>query len=182
MRQTGSIFDLQTMLRTVQRQSLLGRDGIFGPETQKAVAEFQRSQGLPVTGAADNRTWNTLVRAFEHHSIEQAQAEPLFLVLQPYQVIRLGEENSHLYLVQAMLLALGRYWADVPPLHVTGILDEETAQALRWFQHRAGLPVSGEVNRHTWRHLAKHYRSAVGDGTGNLPVRVAPSEPPGNRD
>lgn len=35
-------------------------DGEFGVSTQRAVRQFQRSQGLPVTGVADHATWQAL--------------------------------------------------------------------------------------------------------------------------
>ncbi len=37
-------------------------DGIFGPETETAVAEFQRNTGLPVDGVADPETCSALTR------------------------------------------------------------------------------------------------------------------------
>jgi peptidoglycan hydrolase-like protein with peptidoglycan-binding domain len=33
-----------------------GRDGLFGPKTEAALREFQKRQGLPVTGKLDTRT------------------------------------------------------------------------------------------------------------------------------
>ena len=35
-------------------------DGDFGPNTQKAVMQFQRSRQIPVTGIVDKTTWNAL--------------------------------------------------------------------------------------------------------------------------
>lgn len=32
-------------------------DGVFGPSTRAAVAAFQQTFGLPVTGVIDYRTW-----------------------------------------------------------------------------------------------------------------------------
>jgi peptidoglycan hydrolase-like protein with peptidoglycan-binding domain len=37
------------------------RDGIYGKGTEKAVRAFQKSQGLPVTGVVDARTWVALL-------------------------------------------------------------------------------------------------------------------------
>ena len=62
------IFDLQTFLRRIQRDQGYARpiaaDGIFGPETAAAVRDFQRQNGLPVTGTADYDTWTAVFRAY----------------------------------------------------------------------------------------------------------------------
>ena len=56
------IRSLQTMLRTLAHadETLLKLvpDGIYGPNTVQAVREFQRQNGLPVTGETDNTTWS----------------------------------------------------------------------------------------------------------------------------
>ena len=61
------IRSLQSMLRLLQRHAgkptTVVPDGIFGPETARAVREFQQQNGLPVTGAADLMTWNAVVDA-----------------------------------------------------------------------------------------------------------------------
>jgi hypothetical protein len=38
-------------------------DGIFGPKTKAAVATFQSTRGLPVTGQIDSATWQQLLRS-----------------------------------------------------------------------------------------------------------------------
>jgi hypothetical protein len=37
-------------------------DGVMGPETRSAIRDFQRQQGLPVTGQIDSETTNALQR------------------------------------------------------------------------------------------------------------------------
>ena len=75
--------------------------------------------------------------------------------------------------VLVLLTALAQLYSDVPPFRITGILDEPTARALVWFQERAGLPQSGELDKLTWRHLAHEYRQTIGDGSGSFPIRIA---------
>ena len=59
------IRSLQTMLRTLAkydpRHETLIPDGIYGPATKSAVSKFQRIHGLPVTGVADQQTWEQIV-------------------------------------------------------------------------------------------------------------------------
>ena len=95
------------------------------------------------------------------------------LLLQPRQVLEKGSKNTHLYVLQGLLIALARYYDEMPVAESTGMLDEKTADAIAWFQALAALPVTGELDKLTWRHLAKNYRSIVGDGTGAYPIRTA---------
>lgn len=166
------IHSLQMMLRTVVPEQGLGLDGLFGKETQAAVAAFQKQQGLQESGAVDQETWDALVLAYELEDILLSEAEPLRIILQPKQVIGRGSRNLHLPLVQGMLLALGRLYLDLPAIRVTGILDDPTANALIWLQRASNLPQTGELDKNTWRHLAKQYRMTIGDGTGTYPVRT----------
>ena len=165
------IHDLQTMLRTVVPEQGLGRDGIYGTETRDAVKAFQRQQGLPENGETDEATWHALVRDFKYKEVLRAPAEPLQIVLQPFQVISLGSDNLHVYLIQGMLNALGQLYLDIPTLPMTGILDEATAEGLRWLQRNSGQKETGELDKHTWRNLTHQYRTMVGDGTGKFPIR-----------
>lgn len=170
--ETTPISDLQEMLRLIDPTLSLGYDGQYGPETAAAVKDFQEKNGLPPTGQADQETWDTLRSTYEEQKIFLGKAHPLFLVLQPNQVIERGSDNIHLYVMQGALTALGQFYEDQPPFAITGILDDPTAQALIWFQDKAGLPQTGTIDKKTWAHLAHEYRQVVGDGTGSFPVRT----------
>ena len=166
------IYDLQTMLRTVLPDRLLNPDGIYGNETKKAVSEFQKTHSLPITGEADLATWDRLHNEYQKELVNQAKAEPLQIVLQPNQVIKKEEENLHLYLIQAILIALGELYLELPKVRVTGKNDTQTQSAIRWLQNKAALRQTGEVDKTTWQHLTHQYRSAISDGTGAFPYRM----------
>lgn len=169
------IHDLQTMLRTVLPELGLGRDGLYGEETKAAVQAFQRQKGLPDTGVTDLATWQALVVAYQCEVILQGPAQPLLIILQPNQVIKHNSNNLHLYMIQGMLKALSRLYANVPTLNITGNLDSQTGKVLTVLQKSAGLPETGELDKMTWMILAHLYRLAVGDGTGTFPCRRAQS-------
>ena len=130
------IRSLQSMLRLLQRHAgkptTVVPDGIFGPETARAVREFQQQNGLPVTGAADLATWNAVVDAAREAHTHHGPAEPLRPLFQPAQTISPGEQNMHLYLAQGMLLALRHYYDGMPPVSVTGRHDEACTACLKW--------------------------------------------------
>ena len=159
------IRSLQTMLRVIAENNPAHErmipDGIYGPETVTAISTFQRLHGLPITGITDNNTWDTVVAVYEEAIIEQAEAHPLEIVLNPGQVIRKGERHPHLYLVQAILAVLSENYESIARPEFTGILDNATSDALSTFQQITGLPMTGNLDKQTWKHLALHYPLAA---------------------
>lgn len=164
------IRSLQTMLRVIAENNPAHErmipDGIYGPETVTAISTFQRLHGLPITGITDNNTWDTVVAVYEEAIIEQAEAQPLEIVLNPGQVIRKGERHPHLYLVQAILTVLSENYDSIARPEFTGILDNATSDALSTFQQITGLPMTGNLDKQTWKHLALHYPLAANLQTG----------------
>ncbi|MBV9714113.1 MAG: peptidoglycan-binding protein, partial [Solirubrobacterales bacterium] len=57
------VLAVQRRLDDVLPLTHLVPDGIYGPLTEAAVADFQRRHGLPPTGTLDVRTWASLFRA-----------------------------------------------------------------------------------------------------------------------
>ena len=159
------IRSLQTMLRVIAendpRHVSVIPDGIYGPETMRSVSAFQRMHGLPVTGVTDQATWEAIVAVYEPALIEQDEAEALFLILNPGQVIRKGERHPHLYLVQGMLTVLSQVYDSIGQPSMNGLLDEPTADSLASFQYLSGLPSTGNLAKTTWKHLVTQYPLAA---------------------
>ena len=159
------IRSLQTMLRVIAENDpshvSIVPDGIYGPETVRAVSTFQRNHGLPVTGITDLPTWEAVVAVYEPALVEQDEAFPLEIILNPKQIIRKGERHPHLYLVQAMLLVLADVYGSVGRPSMTGLLDEATEDAIASFQALSSLPMTGQLDKHTWKHLALQYPLAA---------------------
>ncbi|MBE6977211.1 MAG: hypothetical protein E7438_01015 [Ruminococcaceae bacterium] len=156
---------LQTMLRVIGqddgRELTVIPDGFFGEQTRNAVSEFQRSRGIPITGAADPSTWARISEEYPDALTRIGPAEPLQLILNPGQVLKAGESHPYLFLIQAMLAALESAYGSVTAPALTGILDMPTGQAISDFQALSLLPVTGQVDKVTWKHLALHYPLAV---------------------
>lgn len=159
------IRSLQTMLRVIAENSpgmeSLVPDGIYGPETVRVVSAFQREHGLPVTGITDQPTWEAVVAVYEPALIAQDQAQVVEIILNPAQVLRRGERHPHLYLVQSMLKVLSQVYGSIPDPDITGLLDDATEDALFVFQQLIGLPATGQLDKHTWKHLALQYPLAA---------------------
>lgn len=159
------IRSLQTMLRVIAENdpshTRIVPDGIYGPETVQAVSTFQRKHGLPVTGVTDQATWEAVVAVYEPALIEQDAAYSLDIILNPQQVIRRGERHPHLYLVQGMLMVLSQRYKSVAEPSQNGLLDDATSDSLATFQELSGLPMTGNLDKHTWKHLALQYPLAA---------------------
>lgn len=155
------IRSLQTMLRVLAENDdyyeTLVPDGIYGKATMSAVARFQRRHGLDITGITDQDTWDAIVAEYEPALINVDAAQTVEVVLNPGQILRRGERDINLYLVQAILMSLSDAYGSIPKPSMSGILDDATADALSSFQMLAGLPMSGQVEKNTWKHLALHF-------------------------
>lgn len=156
---------LQTMLRVLsehdERYQRLIPDGIYGPQTIRAVSTFQNLHGLPVTGITDQRTWEAIVALYEPARIAVAQAQPLDLLLNTNEILYPGSQNPNLLIVQAVLWVLSDAYGSIGRPSLNGILDAATADALASFQILANLPMTGALDKVTWKHLACHFPLAA---------------------
>ena len=152
---------LQTMLREIAEDDgslpTVVPDGIYGPTTMRAVTSFQQHQGIPVTGIVNQYTWDQIVLAYESALIRVGKAEPIEIIMDPGQVFRIGERSPYIYLLQGMLTQLSKDHPQINPPGQSGILDDETSSSLAAFQALAGLYISGELDKITWKHLVKQF-------------------------
>lgn len=155
------IRSLQTMLRVLaeydKKMPTVVPDGIYGPTTMQAVSIFQRQNDLTVTGTTDQETWEAIVAAYEAAIVKVSKAEPIEIIMDPGQVFRLGDSSPYIYLLQSMLTQLSfDHQSIIEPVH-NGTLDDITSESLRGFQQLAGLQVTGELDKITWKHLVRQF-------------------------
>lgn len=164
------IRSLQTMLRVLaehdDRYESVVPDGVYSPQTASAVSRFQRNHGLPVTGVTDQQTWEEIVRRYEPALIFVDEAQPVEIILNPNESLIRGDSSPYLYVAQALLIVLSEVYGSITAPRSSGTLDEATADALSSFQALSGLPVTGELDKHTWKHLALHFPLAANLGQG----------------
>ena len=65
-----------------------------------------------------------------------------------------------------MLVVLAETYGSIDRPSMTGTLDAPTADSLSSFQSLIGLPVTGDLDKHTWKHLALHFPLAANLGKG----------------
>lgn len=155
------IRSLQTMLRVIAEDDrtlpTVVPDGIYGQETITAVSAFQRRNGLPVTGVADQQTWDAIVPVYKDALVRIDKAQPIEIIMDPGKVYHLGDYSPYLYLTQSMLLYLSQLHPSIDTPTHTGTLDSPTSEALAGFQLLAGLPPTGELDKLTWKYLVNQF-------------------------
>ena len=169
---------LQAMLRILAEYDdsyeTVVPDGVYSPQTMRAVAQFQQNHGIPVTGVTDQRTWEEIVARYEPALIFVDEAQPVEIILNPNEVLSFGESSPYLYVAQAMLIVLAETYGSVAKPSMTGLLDAPTADSLSSFQSLIGLPVTGDLDKHTWKHLALHFPLAANLGKGRPQSEARP--------
>ncbi len=89
--QEGIVRVLQGLLQTAGIR--IGKDGYFGPRTEKAVTDFQKRNQLEVTGRVDKQTMEELIESSVEQEINDAEAGDL-LPLKPEQFGQQTEQGS----------------------------------------------------------------------------------------
>lgn len=155
------IRSLQTMLRIIAEDDnhlpTVVPDGIYGSETEVVVSAFQRREGLPDTGITDQLTWDQIVKAYEAALIRVGKAQPIEIIMDSGKIYKLGETGPYIYLLQSILIQLSQDHPTITAPNHNGILDTATSQAISAFQALADLPVTGELDKITWKNIALQY-------------------------
>lgn len=165
--------DLQTMLRVLAEDDrslpTVIPDGFYGPNTATAVTAFQRRNGLPATGIANQITWDQIVAAYEPALIRVGKAQPIEIIIDPGKIYRLGDSSPNIYLAQSILTFLSDLHPTIrQPTH-NGVMDDSTVTSLSDFQRLAELPDTGELDKITWKHLSLHFSTNAHHAERELP-------------
>lgn len=114
--------------------------GRYDPATESAVRGFQAKRGHRVTGKVDKVTWRLLERMTKEPTHDQ-----LFNILHPGPaLLGPGAEGEEVRDVQHRLIQIQWLFG-----LVTGSYDDATVAAVRGFQAKRGIPVTGEVDQRT---------------------------------
>ncbi len=114
--------------------------GDYAGRTTNAVRGFQGKRKIAVTGSVDQRTWSTLVAMTrtptrdERHNVLRAGPA----------IYQAGSSGVEVRRLQARLKQIGWYSGSV-----TGTYGPVTTQAVRGFQAKRQIPVTGAVDRRT---------------------------------
>jgi peptidoglycan hydrolase-like protein with peptidoglycan-binding domain len=123
--------DVKRLQRVFARAKVLGPDsvdGVFGPQTDQAVRDFQQSNGLAVDGIVGPITWS--------HVHPYREASP---------ALQIGSLGPVVAMLQGVLKT-GFGYAGA----IDGIFGPVTDAVVRQYQTDSGLPVTGVMVEPTW--------------------------------
>jgi peptidoglycan hydrolase-like protein with peptidoglycan-binding domain len=139
---TGAV--VRRAQRALRRTPNLGLevDGIFGPQTETAVKEFQQGAGLVVDGIVGPATWNALPDGG------------------PMPTLQLGSTGDVVRHLQTVLTngAPGQ-WGTTPGA-IDGDFGPQTRASVEAFQTWGHVAADGIVGDHTWS-VSLHAASAT---------------------
>jgi peptidoglycan hydrolase-like protein with peptidoglycan-binding domain len=104
-------------------------DGIFGPQTENAVKQFQQAQQIPVDGVVGRVTWINIDEADQSHP-----------------VLKVGSTGPPVRRLQSRMSAVGFDMGGVD-----GRFGPKTEAAVRKLQQDFNLTVDGIVGQQTWQ-------------------------------
>jgi peptidoglycan hydrolase-like protein with peptidoglycan-binding domain len=140
-------------------------DGIFGVDTEDAVAEFQSIFDLPVTRVVDKATWYKLsyiyvsVKKLSELNSEGVKYDEVSK--QFPEELSVGAEGTNVSTIQYYLAVIGAYYERVSPVEITGYFGTKTELSVKSFQSVFGLPETGIVNRTTWNEIYRAYEGIL---------------------
>lgn len=127
----GRVKALQCLL-TEQGNYSGALDGVYGADTIAAAKAWQAANRLPTNRRFTKRHWVALLAAGSR------------------PILKRGSSGEAVHRAQRALNAAG-----AGRFRATGVLDAKTEAALRVYQARQRIPVSGSVTRATWNRLRR---------------------------
>lgn len=146
-------------------------NGIYADETENAVRTFQETFNLTPDGIVGSATWFAVERIYAAvKRLNSLESEGLTFseVSNQYPgVLKRGDANTGVSLLQYYLDFLSAYYDDIPSLAVDGIFGEDTENAVYAAQATFGLTADGLVGERTWEAVVNAYRGII----ETIPVR-----------
>lgn len=133
--------------------------GVYGDETVLAVEGFQAKRGITVTGEVDQATLDRL-----HSMTRQPTQDEMYNILRPGPALFAeGSTGDGVKDVQARLKQIGWYSPKID-----GVFGPQTVEAVRGFQAKRQIPVTGEVDQRTKDRLYGMTRKPTADELNNV--------------
>ena len=155
-----AISELQQWLRNIQKsqgdEPAIIPDGIFSEEVRLVVEDFQRNNGLEVTGIVDFLTWEALKNADRLITKERALPNQIAPIKNSDLPLKKGMDNRFTDVLILMLHNVAEKYTNFNFIEEDGFGDKAEEEVIRW-QAVAFLEQTGEVDKETWNSLSSFY-------------------------
>lgn len=134
-------------------------DSVAGEVTSEAIREFQRLNGLEITGIADKETWDSIYGEYLlslEKNLPPTPFSPFPLTPTDYAV-EFGESGFLVDAIQHILAEISLIYAFFPEVEQSGVFDAPTENAVKVIQRGSSLDETGKVDRRTWNALVRNY-------------------------
>ena len=162
----NTVRDIQNKLRFLSEDfdtiPPIAVDGIYGDETQRAVAELQRLLGFDADGEADQRTLNALNDLYRASSEKRLPAVTVQVFPINEEPLVFGSRGVSQTVLNIMLGSLAFVFSNLPKIQSTETFGEDTLESVAIIQHTAGLATTGQVDKPTWNMIARLFNEYRG--------------------
>ena len=142
-----SILKIQRCLNLLHPDELqIKEDGIYGPETEKAVKAFQRKTGLVDDGILESMTWDKIIMKVK------TLKNPEEVMIHVQRPLQYGDKGLDVVKAQEYLNMIQPEY----PVEVNGIFDAKTQVKVIRFQNMTGLNPDGRIGILTWDKIIEY--------------------------
>lgn len=138
----------------------------FTVETEQAVKKFQEIFDLDVNGVVDKATWYKIKYVYNAvKNIADLYSEGISIdesTLLFKEQLEVGDEGQYIITLNYLLNVIAYFDSSIPFLRLSGeVFNNDTKQVVMAFQSKYNLPVTGIVDKITWRDLKEAYRQTL---------------------
>lgn len=119
-------------------------DGIWGAETERAVAEFQRSSAIEITGKVDYETFDALYVAYSDAKGELEARD--YLITNEGFPLKINMMNDDVLLLHILISEIQKTYDYLTEVSKTTYYSATTEKAVLELQELFGIEVSGSVD------------------------------------
>jgi Putative peptidoglycan-binding domain-containing protein len=155
-------------------------DGVYGPGTEAAVREFQRTFFLSVDGSAGNATRRRIRQVYDLvRKMLQLNSNRMAVPAACGKNIVLSEGDSGdaVRLAQYLLNWAALYNREIKPIKIDGMYRHSTTETVTDFQRSYDLPLTGDVDSATYNMLFDIYYGIKKCQSGNAFISAAAEFP-----
>lgn len=141
--------------RDVPRVSI---DGVYGPETARAVTAFQRIYGIVQTGEVDLKTYNFLYLFYKTARINDRMSS--YLLSDEGFPITVGTQNSDVIIIHSLLEQLSKTYLDVLRVNPkSNYFSVESERAVKGVQKIFRMEENGIVDNRFYARMKEEIQS-----------------------